>query len=309
MRIIHIILGILALAIAGKPLMGQENDSVRIIYRNKTVTVKPQGDESYTTVKFKDTLNNKKVVVKVMVSDNKGPKGMTLDSNVITKNIKLARKNSYGENRSKFIETDFLPTLDLGFVSSRSLNTSVGSMKPDLGRSANVSVGILRQNMNLHKGRVLLSYGIGINAYSLKYKDRQMMQYTDKEGLLKNYTDSTLTYSKNKTNIRYLSVPVLLEYHSKNNNFNVAAGVEFGFNGKSKRVLKGEQDGNEFKYRSETNIAINPVQVSAVLRVGIDRIAVFGKYNLSAMYADSAFEQGKNPDQHLFSFGICLFGI
>lgn len=309
MKIIHIILGILAMAIAGKPLMGQDNDSVRIIYRNKTVTVKPQGDESYTTVKFRDTLNNKKVVVKVMVSDHAGETGTPRDSNRISKNIKLTRKNAYGDERSKFIETDFLPTLDLGFASSRSMNAGAESLKPDLGRSANISVGIVRQNMNLHKGRVLLSYGIGINAYSLKYKDRQLMQYTDKDGLLKTYSDTVLTYSKHKTTVRYLSVPVLLEYHSANNNFNVAAGVEFGFNGKSKRVLKGEQNGNEFKHRSETDIAINPVQVSAVLRVGIDRVAVYGKYNLSAMYESSAFEQGKNPDQHLFSFGICLFGI
>lgn len=318
MRLIYIILGILALAFTGKPAYSQtQGDSIRIIYKNKTVTVKPEGDESYTTVKFRDTVNNKKVVVKVMVTDNKYPDGSdpkasdTLNRKLHTKHVKISKKHDYGESRTKFIETDFGATLDIGFASAISGNNNASGYTPEFGRSANISIGLVRQNMNLYKGKMLLSYGIGINRYLLKYSDRQQIQYINPAGHLNTYRDSVNTYSTNRTDIQYISVPVLLEYHTKNNNFNVAAGVELGFNGKSKRVLKGRSaiDNMAFKNKSEANIKVNPVQVSAVVRIGIDRIAIFGKYNLSSMYTESAFAAGSNPDQHLFSVGICLFGI
>ena len=71
MKTIQIILCTIALAYAGIYANAQNSsDSVRITYKNKTVVVKPQGDESFTTIKFKDTGLKKKIVVKVAVLDN-----------------------------------------------------------------------------------------------------------------------------------------------------------------------------------------------------------------------------------------------
>jgi hypothetical protein len=88
-----------------------------------------------------------------------------------------------------------------------------------------------------------------------------------------------------------------------------AAGVEFGFNGRSKVVLKGDRNSKEFKQKNDNDIKINDTQMNAVVRLGLDNIALYAKYSLTDMFANSAYAQGQNPGQHLFSFGVCLFGI
>lgn len=311
MRIIHIILCSIALAYAGIYAHAQNtSDSVRVTYKNKTVVVKPQGDESYTTIRFKDTSLNKKIVVKISVLDNyeiaERKIEDQLDSN--SKKVFNMLKADKDEKRKHFIETDFFSTFDLGLSSTINEN-NVPSLTPKLGKSLNLNIGLIRQNMNLLKGQVLFSYGISLNNYYLKYDDKQILQAKDNQGYLFNVKDTVNNYSKNRLDVRYFTIPMLLEYHSKSNNFNIAAGVEFGFNGRSKNILKGENNGSNFKKTSETDIKINPTQVNAVIRIGIDNIAIYGKYSVSDMYQNSAYISGQNPHQHLYSVGICFFGI
>jgi Outer membrane protein beta-barrel domain len=313
MNTFQIILSALALAYAGISAQAQsQTDSVKVIYKSKTVTVKPQGDESFTTIKFKDTTLNKKIVVKVAVMDLEEGIEQKMEKNLDTSSKKvynMIKNKKYSKERKHFIETSFFPTFDIGFASTLNETENDFAFTPKLVKSANIGIGIVRQNMNLVKGQLLLSYGFNLNNYYLKYAQKQDIQYLDPQGHLNSYEDTVNTYFKNRLDVRYLSVPVLLEYHTKNNNFNIAAGVEFGFSGRSKSILKGETNGLGFENKLDRNIGISETQMNAVVRIGIDNIAVFGKYSLGNMYQSSAYASGQNPNQHLFSFGVCLFGI
>lgn len=313
MKSIQLIIIGLALAYAGSQLNAQnQNDSVKITYKNKTVTIKPMGDESYTTVKFKDTLLNKKIVVRVAVDDLDNSIEKHIEDNLDTSSKKIydmIKPRKFSKDRKKFIETAFLPTLDIGFASTTNENSNSKVYTPKLNKSANINIGLVRQNMNLIGGQFLLSYGLNLNNYYLKYDNIQEIQYLDEQGRLNAFVDTVNVLKKNRQDLRYFSVPVLLEYHTKNNNFNIAAGVELGFNGWSKLVLKGENDGNQFKTKSENDIKISNTQINAVLRIGFDNFAIFGKYGVTDMHIDTAYEEGKSPKQHIFSFGICVLGI
>jgi hypothetical protein len=311
MKTIHIILCTIALAYAGIYASAQNSsDSVRITYKNKTVVVKPQGDESYTTIKFKDTGLNKKIVVKVAVLDNYEIAEKKIEDQLDTTSKKVYNmlKNKSSEERKHFIETNYFANFDMGLTST--INESEqNTFNPKLGKSVHMNIGLIRQNMNLYKGQLLFSYGLSLNNYFLKYENKQIIQTIDNQGYIIGNRDTLKTYSKNRLNVSYITVPLLIEYHSKSNKFNIAAGVEFGFNGRSKYVLKGENEGENFKSKYEADININPTQLNAVVRLGIDNIALYGKYGISDMYQNSSYANNQNPHQHLYSVGICFFGI
>ncbi len=312
MKTIQLIITALLIAFSGLFAKAQStSDSVKITYKNKTVAVKPLGDESTTTVKFKDTLNNKKIVVKVSYSDDINLASNPTDNKIDSAGKKVIDILKYknDKKRNHFIETSWLPTFDIGFVSTMSDNTAATSYQPKLSKSANINIGLIRQDMNLYNNQILLSYGLNINNYYLKYQNKQQVQYLDQNGYLKVHNDSINNYDKNRLDVRYLTVPVMLEFHGKNNKFNLAAGVEFGFNGRSTAVLKGDRNSLDFKQKNDVDVKVNETQMNAVVRIEIDNVSVFGKYSLTNMYADSAYPQGQNPGQHLFSFGVCLFGI
>lgn len=312
MKTIQIIITAIIIALSGMNAIAQTTtDSVKITYKNKTVTVKSEGDENTSIVKFKDTAAGKKVVVKVsfLEDDNSIEKMIEDQLDSSTKKIYDVTKYKGRKERKHFIQTELLHTFDLGFTSTINESENNFTYTPKLGKSANISIGLINQNMNLYKNQILFSYGINYNGYYLKYKEKQQIQYLDNNGYLNAYKDTVRNFDKNRLDVRYFSVPVLLEYHSKNNNFSIAAGVEFGFNGFTKYKQKGDQNSLEFKQSDERDLKINPTQMNAVLRIGIDDIAVYGKYSITDMYKSSAYDNNNNPHQHLFSFGICLFGI
>ncbi len=311
MKTIHIILCSIALAYAGIYAKAQNtSDSVRVTYKNKTVVVKPQGDESYTTIKFKDTGLNKKIIVKVAVLDNYEIAEKKIEDKLDTTSKKVYNMLKYNKSneRKHFIETDYFATFDLGLTSTIN-EFDKNTFNPKIGKSVNMNIGLIRQNMNLLKGQLLLSYGLSLNNYYLKYENKQIIQHIDNQGYLVGIKDTINTYSKNRLDVRYFTIPVLVEYHSKSNKFSIATGVEFGFNGRSKYVLKGENNGSNFKNKQEADLNINPTQLNAVIRIGLDNIALYGKYSISDMYQNSNYASNQNPHQHLYSVGICFFGI
>lgn len=309
MRTLQILISTLLIAFLSLIAKGQNPmDSVRVTYKNKTVTVKPVADES-VNVKFKDSLNNKKIVVKVSYVDDLDNIEKKIEDKIDSNGKKIYDFIKYKKERKHFIETDYLTTLDIGFTGTMNENENAFAINPKMTKSANINIGLVSQNMNLYKDQLLLSYGLHLNNYYFKYSDKQQMQYLDNQGHVSTYKDSNNNYAKNRLDTRYFAIPVLLEYHTKNNNFNIAAGVEFGFHRKTKYMLKGDKNSMEFDQKNETDVKMNDTQISAVLKIGIDDIAIYGKYTLTDMYKDSAYLAGLNPHQHLFSFGVCLFGI
>lgn len=308
MRSIQILISMLLLAYAGINLSAQTDaDTVRVTYKGKGVTVRPQGDESSTTIKFKDTTARKDIVVKVSVRDMEDDDDNDLDS-TLKKTFKFMTDKDKDKKR-RFIETSWLPNFDLGFTSTNNDVESNKAFNPRFTKSANINLGIVKQDLNLYKGRLLFSYGFSLNSYYLKYNQRQSIQYVDQQGYLSAYTDTVNTFRKNRVDVHYLTIPVLLEYHSKNNSFNIAAGVEYSFGGHTRSVTKGTYKSLDFKREDDSEIKINPTQINAVVRVGSDHLAVYGRYSITDMYQSSAYAGNTNPHQHLFSVGVCLLGI
>lgn len=316
MKNIHSIIGLLIAAFTGSFQAQASNnaDSVKVSYKNKTVAIAPSGRSK---ISFSDTSLNSLIIVNVNSIDmnNKENKDdgdvlegieEQLDSSS-KKIIKVLR--NHDKKSTKFIETSLFSTFDIGFANTMNETDNSYAFNPKLTKSANISLGLINFDMNFYKDRLKLSAGLALNNYYLKYSDKQMIQTLDNQGHLTQIRDSVNNFRKNRLDIRYLSVPVLLEYRSKNSNFRIAAGVEYNFNGRTQYKQKGDNESGDFRQKHETNIKINPVQMNAVLRIGVEDVAVFAKYALTDMYKDSAYASGNNPHQRMMSFGICIFGI
>lgn len=325
MRIIQILITMFSLLYAGLRGNAQTtaaNDTVKVSYKGRTykieTNIEPGEDEKSKTLKFVDTLKKNTVLVTVTSRANDGHSIIIDDDDNaddtgeaarLQKKIVKLMKKSREDKRKHFIETSFLPTFDIGFASTMNDIENSNAFNPRLGKSVNLNIGLVKQDMNLYRERILFSYGLSLNNYYLKYSNKQMVQYIDNQGHLRAFNDSINNYDKNRLDVRYLSVPVLLEYHSANDNFSIAAGVEFGFNGHSKVVLKGDRQSLEFKQKNSNDIKISPEQLNALLKIGIHNVELFARYSITDMYRPSAYATDQNPHQHLFSFGVCLFGI
>ena len=316
MKIIHFIT-ILALALAFTTVRakGQNpSDSLKITYKGKTVVLRQQGEESSSTVRFTDTALKRKVLVRAYFTknDEDAAAAEEIDTTlpkIVNLFMKGRQHTTTVREKRRFVRTSLLPTFDIGFASTMNDMETSRTFTPKFGKSANINIGLVRQDLNIYKGQLLFSYGLNVNCYYLKYSNRQRVQYLDKNGFLAGRNDSVNHYDKNRLDISYLTVPVMLEYHSKKDHFNIAAGVEFGFNGNSKLTLKGNNESGKFKQKNETDIKVNPTQMNAVVRIGINNIALYAKYSITDMYKSSAYEQGENPGQHLYSIGLCILGI
>lgn len=292
------------------------DDTVRIQYKGKqwkfSTDMADDEDEINKTIRIKDTVDKKHITIGVTAAKTREFNPFGKNNNDSGFNFKKQvidlSKNKKDPADRKFIETHLLPNLDLGFASSIADVNNATATNPRFTKSANLNLGLIGQDMNLYKGRILLSYGIGLNNYYLKYSNKQIVQYINSQGYLASYVDTVNNYDKNRLNVRYFTVPVMLEYHSKSNDFNVAAGVEYGFNGRTNVVTKGDKDSREFKRREENDIKINPMQLNAVVKVGIDNVALYARYTITDMH-DGAFTEATNPHYHLFSVGLCLMGI
>jgi hypothetical protein len=320
MKPIQILIVLLSLAYAGVKLNAQTpGDTVKIMYKGKTHKVNPQREpdeeESSTTWKFRDTVKKEMVLIKVTVKDDDEDGKWWDKRNVEGRDTsydwkkKILNLKDHNKKERKFISTYFLPTFDIGMVSSMHDAGKTDSLSPRLGKSVNLNINYLKWAMNLYKSRTFLSFGISGNMYFLKNANKQQVQYIDGAGHMRTYNDSVNRFKTNRLDISYLSVPVLLEYHSRNEKFNIAAGVEFGFSGQSKFVQKGSREIGDFKQSNRYDVKVNPSQINAIVKVGMENIAIFGRYSITDTYQASAYTDATNPHQHLLSVGICIFGI
>lgn len=316
MKPINILIATIILAYASITVNAQNaDDTVKIQYKGKqwkfSTVLDPNEEEMNKTIRLNDSVSKKTILISVSARQGNNNSRMGHDKGDSSINwkkqiIDLTKDKDDGKRR--FIETHFLPNLDLGFASSIADVNNATATNPVFTKSVNLNLGLVSQDMNLYKGRILFSYGIGLNNYYLKYQNKQMVQYIDAQGYLASYVDTVNNYDKNRLNVKYYSIPLMLEYHSKNKNFNISAGVEYGFSGRTNVVTKGDKASNEFKRQEENNIKINPTQINAVVKVGIDKLAIYARYSITDMHKD-AFTEANDPHYHLFSVGLCLMGI
>ncbi|MDI1233577.1 MAG: outer membrane beta-barrel protein [bacterium] len=316
MKPIQLLIGLLSLAYASINLNAQSpSDTVKVSYKGKNYKVSPKRDpeeqERSTTWKILDTVKGEMVLIRVISKTDDG-KSWDKESSATYKDSGKRQYHLFKEklaNKEKFIKTYFVPTIELGFLSSMNENSNDDKLEPTVGKSTFSSLNLIRQTMNLSHNKFFLSYGLNFNRNTIRYSNKQQVQYLDNNGYIQTAIDTINTYKRNNFSVNYIAIPLLLEYHSKSDKFKIAAGAEFGFNGKSSIYQKGTRKEGSFTQTNRYDLKINPTQINALLRIEVHQVAIYARYSVTEMYKTDAYATNTNPNRHLFSVGICLFGI
>ena len=162
-----------------------------------------------------------------------------------------------------------------------------GDFKPRLGKSINVNIWFVMQQLPIIRNNLYLKYGLGVelNNYRFKsdisYKENGQLPFGG--GMTNSafvFRDS-VSFSKNKLALDYLTVPLMLNLSPNNSKLNLSVGVSAGYlysqrnkqisDARGKEKNKGDYDFEKFK-------------LSYVGEIGLGSISLYGSYSPKTIY-------------------------
>jgi hypothetical protein len=170
--------------------------------------------------------------------------------------------------------------------------------KNDPAKSWYFHLNLMEKKFKIIKEYVGLTTGIGFHFNSMGIRNNY--DIVDTPDSL--YAEaSALTYSKNKLNSAYFSVPLLLEFRTDHKHLNLSVGVVGGVRMGSKTTQHGEQDGKEFETKVKSNYDLNAFKIDGVVRLGIASMGVHVGYSLLPL-----FDVAQTVPVHPVNFGLTL---
>ncbi len=172
---------------------------------------------------------------------------------------------------------------------------SENDFKLRAGQSVNVNIWFFMQRLRLSTSNINLKYGLGLelNNYRYKsdisYKENGTIPYSG--GLQTNgafiFRDS-VSFSKNKLATNYLTVPVMLNFTSKNaqkkKGISASVGISAGYLYSQRNKQKSDERGKD-KNRGEYDLA--KFKLSYIGELGIGPVKLYGSYSPKSMYEHS----------------------
>jgi hypothetical protein len=163
-------------------------------------------------------------------------------------------------------------------------------------KSSNVNIWIVQQKLSLYKHYWNLKYGIGIEMYNFRFENP--ISFSNTPGNYK-YFD-VVDFKKNKLFVEYLTVPVLLNYHSNPQNsksFYASIGMSAGYLLQSHTKQISEERG---KRKVNGNFDLNNFKLATIGELGIGSVRLYGSYSRTNMFNEKLTNFDMNP----FAIGV-----
>lgn len=194
----------------------------------------------------------------------------------------------------------------LEFGPTMLLNSSMKSSFPndpqwenDPGKSFSWNLNLLEHKFPIYKNYVGITTGLGFNWTQIGLK--QNLLYANSDSIFV-FNDTINTYAKNKLRAIYLTVPLMLEFCTKesgNEGFYLAAGVIGGLRigSSTKQVI--EDDKSKERIKTKGTYGLNAFRVDAAVKMGYKDWGVFANYNLMPL-----FDTDKTAAVYPLTFGL-----
>lgn len=185
--------------------------------------------------------------------------------------------------------------------------------KPDTVHTKTIGYGFngfICYDFPIKKTKLSFATGLGIMT-SVVYLDQQAIANTDTAAAYAGqarFIADTNHFKRYKFVTTYLSAPFELRYFSntynRNRGFKAALGMEIGtlLGAHTKAVTS--ISGTNVKYKVDTKRYVTPWNFAATARVGIGNFSLFGSYNLT-----NVFKQSAGPAITPAAIGFCLTGL
>ena len=249
------------------------------------------GDETACdTTKFK--LGNKKYII---VGDG--------DDDDDKHEGKISKKDSskkFNEDFEHWGGLEFGVNGIMDYKNSLDLPASASFLELDYGRSLQFGLNLCEKDFHIYKNyiNIVTGFGFDFNHYAFE----NSVTLNSDTTYLTAWTDSTIDYKKNKLNVTYIKVPLMLEFNTSKNakkNFHIAVGGEFAYRINSVTKQKYEKDGNHHKIKHNDDYNLEPFRYSAVARIGYNDVTVFANYGLNRL-----FKKDRGPQVYPFTIGV-----
>lgn len=155
---------------------------------------------------------------------------------------------------------------------------------PAAGKSLNVNIWFVMQQIALIKKNVNLKYALGVelNNYRFKapvsFKESGPIPYTNPAQSTASpftYRDS-VSFSKNKLALDYATIPVMLNFCDSKGKFSLSAGVSVGYLYSQRTKQKSGDRGKDFE---RGNLGFDKFKFSYVGEIGYGDVSLYGSYS------------------------------
>jgi Outer membrane protein beta-barrel domain len=173
---------------------------------------------------------------------------------------------------------------------------SADDMRLRTGKSANINIWLFMQKLALVKRNVNLKYGLGIEYNNYSFRSPVSL----KEGGIIPYSASaiatnspfvfrdSISFSKNKLNLKYLTVPLMLNFASNKQKGKPTISGSIGVSAGYLIRQRNKQNSNERgKQKNQGDYDLERFKLSYVAELGLGSIRLYGSYS-----PKSIFEKG-----------------
>ena len=164
-------------------------------------------------------------------------------------------------------------------------------------KSTNVNIWVVTQKLNIYQHKINLKYGLGVEMFNFRF-DKPI---SFRENITNNVKYDDVFFTKNKLLVKYLTVPVQINFSPNPTNkkgFYASIGMSAGYlwNAKNKQI-SGERGKEKFR----GNFNLNDWRFATIGELGVGSIRLYGSFANSNLFNK---DQLDNIDLQPFAVGL-----
>jgi hypothetical protein len=182
------------------------------------------------------------------------------------------------------------------FVGNRPGTAAFGSqdMKLRSGKSTNINFWLFMQKVPLYKSNVNLKFGLGVEWFNYALRSNTSFR---ESGVLPGvgntftapfvYRDS-ISFSKNKLNLKYLTVPLMLNFSTTKIKGKTTLSTSLGVSASYLIRERNKQQSNERgRNKNQGNYDIEKFKLSYIGELGLGKMRLYGSYTPKSIFERS----------------------
>lgn len=147
-------------------------------------------------------------------------------------------------------------------------------------KSTNVNIWVVTQKLNLYQHKINLKYGLGVEMFNFRFNK----SISFRENITNNVKYDDVSFTKNKLLVKYLTVPVQLNFSPNPYNkkgFYASIGMSAGYlwNAKNKQI-SGERGKEKFR----GNFNLNDWRFATIGELGVGSVRLYGSFANSNLF-------------------------
>ena len=171
-----------------------------------------------------------------------------------------------------------------------------GSLKLDNRKASNFNIWIVQQKLNVYQHKINLKYGVGFEMFNFRFE--QPVSFRNEPG--KTLYMDDVNFTKNKLFVKYLTVPVQLNFQPSpysRKGFYASIGLSAGYLVDARNKQISPERG---KQKYDGTFELNNLRFATIGELGIGGIRLYGSYGSINLF---------DKNQSRFSFFPYALGL